>query len=81
MGRTCVYSLAGAGIGFLAGVGIVRVMIGTSPPSDTTAVTMLVGVFLAGCGAIAGAIGGAVEFLKARQPRSEEPMRRESEHD
>jgi hypothetical protein len=81
MGRTWLYSFAGAGIGFLVAVVIVQMMVGPSPPSETTAITLFVGIFLAGTGAIAGAItGGVAEFVKrmdqAREtqgPRASEP--------
>jgi hypothetical protein len=59
-------SIAGAGIGFLAAVVLVAIMTGTqTPPSDTWAITLFVGTFLAGAGAIAGAIcGGFAEYFK-----------------
>lgn len=79
MGRTLIYPFAGAGIGFLVAFVIVRLMAGPSPPSDTTAITLLVGTFLAGTGAIAGAILGGVESFKRRQQASKEPVQRESE--
>lgn len=79
MGRTLLYPFAGAGIGFLVAFVIVRMMAGASPPSDTTAITLFVGTFLAGTGAIAGAIIGGVEFLKGRQQAREEQVQRESE--
>ena len=76
MGRTCLCSFAGAGIGFLAGLAIVGMMCGGSPSRDTAAITLFVGTFLAGCGAIAGAIcGGVAEYLhrsdRAREARVE----------
>ena len=64
MGRTSLYPFAGAGIGALAAVVIVPAIGGAS--SDTTAITLFVGTFLAGTGAIAGAIVGGVEFLRGR---------------
>jgi hypothetical protein len=64
MGRTLACSLAGAGTGFLAAFVIVQAMTGASPARDTAAITLFVGTFLAGTGAIAGAIiGGVAEFL------------------
>jgi hypothetical protein len=79
MGRTLLYPFAGAGIGFLVAFVIVRIMAGASPPSDTTAITLFVGTFLAGTGAIAGAIIGGVESFKRRQQAREEQVQRESE--
>jgi hypothetical protein len=72
MPPTLLYSLAGAGVGFLVAIVIVRMFAGTPPPSDTAAITLFVGTFLAGCGAIAGAItGGVAEFLrKPKQARA-----------
>ena len=78
MRRTLLYPFAGAGIGFLAAVAIVHVMAGPSPPSDTNAVAMLAGIFLAGCGAIAGAIVGGVEFFKRRPSTRDDRQQRES---
>jgi hypothetical protein len=79
MGRTLLYPFAGAGIGFLAGFVIVGMMAGAASPSETTAITLFVGTFLAGCGAIAGAIIGGVEFfMRGRQVR-EAPSQRGSE--
>jgi hypothetical protein len=71
MGRTVLVSFAGAGIGFLGAVVIVRMMAGSPPPSDTAAITLFVGTFLSGTGAIAGAIiGAAAEFFqRAEQVR------------
>jgi hypothetical protein len=67
MGRAWLCSLAGAGIGFLAGFAIVQMMLGAQPASDLTAITLFVGSFLAGCGAIAGAIIGRAEPFTKRQ--------------
>jgi hypothetical protein len=70
MDRTWQSSFAGAGVGFLVGVVLVQMMARSYPDNDTTAVTLFVGVFLAGAGAVAGAVtGGAadlLEFLKRR---------------
>jgi hypothetical protein len=80
MVRTWLYSFAGAGIGFLAALVIVRMMAGASSPSETTAITLFVGTFLAGTGAIAGAITGAVaEFRKRTEQASQAQVQRESE--
>jgi len=64
MGRTLLCSLAGAGAGFLVGFVAVRLAAGAQPASDTGAVILFVGVFLAGTGAIAGAIIGGVADLR-----------------
>ena len=79
MGRTLLYPFAGAALGFLAAFVIVRLMAGPSPPGDTTAITLFVGTFLAGTGAIAGAIVGGVESLKRRQQAREEQVPRKSQ--
>ncbi len=80
MGRTCLYSFAGAGIGFLGAFVIVRMMAGASPPSENTAITLFVGTFLAGTGAIAGAItGGVAEFVKRTEQAKQAQVKRESE--
>jgi hypothetical protein len=76
MGRAGICAFAGGVIGFFAGCVIVRAMVGASPPSDTAAITLFVGTFLAGTGAIAGAIsGGVAEFFRraerARESRTE----------
>lgn len=64
MGRTLLCSLAGAGAGFLVGFAVVLVAAGRQPASDTGPAIMFVGVFLAGTGAIAGAIIGGVADLR-----------------
>lgn len=64
MGRMLFYPFAGAGFGALAAVLIVPAMGGKSP--DTTAITLFVGTFLAGTGAIAGAIIGGADYLRRR---------------
>jgi hypothetical protein len=80
MGFTWLYSLAGAVIGFLAGSILVQMMVGVSPPSDTSAITLFVGTFLAGTGAIAGAIiGAAVESSKRTERAGEAHVQREPE--
>ena len=64
MGRTLLCSLAGAGVGFLVGFAAVHIAVGAEPARDTGAITLFVGVFLAGTGAIAGAIIGGVADLQ-----------------
>jgi hypothetical protein len=79
MARTWLYSFAGAGIGFLVAFVIVGIMAGASPPSETSVITLFVGTFLAGTGAIAGAIiGGVAEFFKRTEQPREAQMQRES---
>jgi uncharacterized protein YqgC (DUF456 family) len=79
MGRTVLFSLAGAGIGFLAAFVIVRMMTGASAARDTAAITLFVGTFLAGSGAIAGAIVGAVAEVANRTAQAKAAqLRRES---
>ncbi len=62
--RTLLCSLAGAGAGFLVGLLAVRLTAGPQPAGDTGPVILFVGVFLAGAGAIAGAIIGGVADLR-----------------
>ena len=64
MKRTWLCSLAGAGAGFLVGFVAVSIAAGAEPRSDTGAIILFVGSFLAGCGAIAGAIIGGVADLR-----------------
>lgn len=79
MGRMLLYPFVGAGIGFLAAVLIIQIMLGASPPRDTLAITMFAGIFLAGCGAIAGAIVGGVESSKRSRQATDTPWQRESD--
>jgi hypothetical protein len=64
MSRTLVCSLAGAGVGLLVGCVGVIIASGAQAGSDTAAVTLFVGSFLAGTGAIAGAVVGGVADLR-----------------
>jgi hypothetical protein len=70
MGRTLVSSLAGAVVGFLIGMVLVVVMSGSPPARDTAGIALLVGVFLAGSGAVAGAIIGGVADLREHLTRN-----------
>jgi hypothetical protein len=80
MGRTCLYSFWGAGIGFVVGFAIVWMVAGGDPPGrDVVAVGSFAGIFLGGAGAIAGAIVGAVDHFR-RQQQAKEP-RAESRSD
>jgi hypothetical protein len=64
MSRAFVGSLVGAGVGFLAGCLGVNIASGGTVASDTAALTLFVGCFLAGTGAIAGAVIGGVADLR-----------------
>jgi hypothetical protein len=65
MVRTLIGSVAGAGTGCFVAVVAVQIAAGGQPGSDAGPVTLFVGVFLAGAGAIAGAIIGGVADLVA----------------
>ncbi len=74
MRRTLLCSLAGAGAGFFAGFVIVELFIqilARETVPDNTGMVLILGVFLAGAGTIAGAIIGGVadlkEFLQGKQ--------------
>ena len=74
MGRTLLCSLAGAGAGFLVGFVVVRMAAGAQPASDTGPVIVFVGIFLAGTGAIAGAIiGGVADLLEFFRRKDQAP--------
>jgi hypothetical protein len=60
-------SLAGAGVGSVVGWAMTAMVVGGG--RDMVAISFFVGVFLAGCGAIAGAIiGWAAECFKRKEP-------------
>jgi hypothetical protein len=63
MGRTLLCSLAGAGAGFVVGFAAILMVAGTQNARDEGA-AVIVGIFLAGAGAIAGAIIGGVADLR-----------------
>ncbi len=81
MGRALVCSLAGAGIGFLAGFAGVSIMAGAQPASDSVVVSFFVGVFLAGAGAIAGAVIGGVADLREFFTRKRQASREAQDQD
>ncbi len=81
MGRTLLCSLAGAGAGFLVGFAVVRMAAGAQPASDTGPISMFVGVFLAGTGAIAGAIIGGVADLLEFFRRKDQALRKARDRD
>lgn len=74
--RTLLGSLAGAAIGFFVAVVAVQIAAGGQPGSDVGPATLFVGVFLAGAGAIAGAIIGGVAdllaFFRRKDPAAKE---------
>jgi hypothetical protein len=81
MGRTLVCSLAGAGVGFLVGYAGVSITAGPQPASDTGAIILFVGSFLAGTGAIAGAIIGGVADLRDFVRRKDQAPRDAQDRD
>jgi hypothetical protein len=82
MGRTLLSSSIGAAIGFL--VGAVLIMIaasGPQPASDVVPAVIFFGGFLAGAGAIAGAIIGGVADLLEFYKRSEHTRQSQEKHE
>lgn len=79
MKRTLLGSFAGAGIGFLVPFATVLLVTGSLPTRDEgSGMLVLVGFFLAGAGAIAGAvIGGVAELLAYFKNREQERQSRE----
>jgi hypothetical protein len=71
MKHTLFYSFAGAGIGFLVAIAI-ALMTDALSTRDGGAIIMFLGAFLAGPGAIAGAIiGGVADLLVFFKKREE----------
>jgi len=65
MGRTLLCSLAGAVAGFLASAAVISLVAGAEPAAKGTGpIIAIVGIVIAGMGAIAGAIIGGVADLK-----------------
>lgn len=64
MSRTLFSSIAGAGVGFLVACLGVLITLGTEPTRDAGAIILFLGSFLAGAGAIAGAVIGGVADLR-----------------
>ena len=64
MGRTLLCSFAGAVAGFITGYVGVSITAGSHPTGDLGPFILVVGSFLAGTGAIAGAIIGGVADLR-----------------
>ncbi len=81
MGRTLLCSLAGAGAGFLVGFAAVLMAFGAQPARDTGAIALFVGIFLAGTGAIAGAIIGGVADLREFFRRKDQAPREAQDRD
>jgi hypothetical protein len=79
MARTLRCSLAGAGVGFLLGLVLVILLCGTvggpDRARDIVTATVFFGAFLAGPGAIAGAVIGGVADLLAYFKRRDELLR------
>lgn len=70
MVRALFCSLAGAGVGFLVGAILVGMVPGAESASQTCIVIVFVGGFLAGTGAVAGAlIGGVADLLEYLRTR------------
>lgn len=65
MSRLLIYPFAGAGCGALAAMIVVPLVGGAN--SDIAAITVFVGTFLAGAGAIAGAVIAGGEVLASQQ--------------
>lgn len=65
MSRLLIYPFAGAACGALAAMIVVPLVGGAN--SDIAAITLFVGTFLAGAGAIAGAVIAGAEVLAAQQ--------------
>jgi hypothetical protein len=75
MVRTLLCSLAGAGAGFLVGFAAVSMTLGAQSSRDIVAVMLFVSIFLAGTGAIAGAIIGGVADLREFFTRKDQAPR------
>ena len=79
MVRTLLGSLVGAGAGFVAGFLVIVVLAAASREggggSDVLPLCVFVGVFLAGAGAIAGAVIGGVADLLAYFRRKDQSQR------
>ncbi len=69
MARALVGSLIGAAIGYFAGYLGVALVAGNYPSADIGVPVLCVGSFLAGTGAIAGAIVGGVTELREASGR------------
>ena len=78
--RTCACSLAGGVVGFMAGIVLVMIASGGEWARDTAFMILVIGAFLAGTGAVAGAvIGGVVEIKRIihNRPGGIRPARNE----
>ena len=78
MSRSFVGSLAGDGIGFLVGCVGVSIASGGESARDTGAIILFVGSFLAGAGAIAGAVIGGVADLRVFFERKDQASDRKA---
>lgn len=83
MGRTLLCSLGGALSGFILTAVVISITAGASSgrPGDAGPIIAIIGIFIAGMGAIAGAIVGGVadlrEFFRRRDQASTRPKDRE----
>lgn len=83
MGRTLLCSLGGALAGFILTAVVIPIAAGVSGgrPTEAGPLIAIVGVFIAGMGAIAGGIVGGVadlrEFFRRRDQASPRPQDRE----
>lgn len=78
MSRSLVGSVAGAGIGLLVGFVGVIVATGGEAARDTAGIILFVGSFLAGAGAVAGAVIGGVADLRESCKRKDEASDRKT---
>jgi hypothetical protein len=78
MSRSFVGSLTGAGIGLLLGFVGVGVASGGESARDTGAIVLFVGSFLAGAGAIAGAVIGGVSDVRKLLHKQDETSEHET---
>jgi gas vesicle protein len=81
MTRTLVGSLIGAAIGYFAGYVGVTLVVGNYPSADIGWPVLCVGSFLAGTGAIAGAIVGGVTELRESSGRKSRARSEGENHD
>lgn len=78
MSRTLASSIAGACVGFFTGFVGVIVIVGTEPTSDIRPIVVFLGSFLAGAGAIAGAVIGGVADLRESCKKRDQSSDREA---
>lgn len=71
MRRLLLYPFAGAALGVLAAATVIPAIGGNA--EGTFGVALVAGIFLAGSGAIAGAILGAAEMFRTRMDHQAKP--------